>query len=124
MSNAEQLEYWNGEAGRRWARDDDTMARLLRPICEALLDHAALEGCRNALDIGCGGGSQSIMLAQRLGESARVLGVDISEPMLEVARRNTRVPAQGRGRSNSCRPMPPPMISGQPVSTCCFPVSG
>ncbi len=97
MRNAEQLEYWNGEAGRRWARDDETMARLLRPICEALLDHAALEGCRNALDIGCGGGSQSIMLAQRLGESARVLGVDISEPMLEVARRNARAPAQGRG---------------------------
>ena len=76
MRNAEQLEYWNGEAGRRWARDDDTMARLLRPICEALLDHAALEGCRNALDIGCGGGSQSIMLAQRLGESARVQRVE------------------------------------------------
>jgi SAM-dependent methyltransferase len=86
MGNAEQIEYWNGEAGKRWAREDSTMARLLAPISEALLDHAAVEGCRNALDIGCGGGSQSLLLARRLGAGASVLGVDVSEPMLEVAR--------------------------------------
>ncbi len=96
QQNAEQIEYWNGEAGKRWAQDDDTMARLLRPITEGLLDHAALEGCNSALDIGCGGGSQSVMLAQRLGAGARVLGVDISEPMLEVARDKAGIPAQGR----------------------------
>ncbi|RLA46439.1 MAG: class I SAM-dependent methyltransferase [Gammaproteobacteria bacterium] len=85
MSNSEQIEYWNGEAGERWAREDETMARLLHPVSTALLDHAAIEGCLNALDIGCGGGSQSMMLAARLGPNARVLGLDISEPMLEVA---------------------------------------
>jgi SAM-dependent methyltransferase len=93
VQNTEQIEYWNGEAGRRWAQDDETMARLLRPISQALLDHASLEGCKNALDVGCGGGSQSLMLAQRLGAGARVLGVDISEPMLEVARSKAGTPA-------------------------------
>jgi len=96
MRNSEQIEYWNGEAGKRWAQDDDTMARLLGPISEALLAHAPLDGCKSALDVGCGGGSQSLMLAQRLGETARVLGVDISEPMLEVARRKAETPAAGR----------------------------
>jgi ubiquinone/menaquinone biosynthesis C-methylase UbiE len=96
MGNSEQIEYWNGEAGKRWAQDDDTMARLLGPISQALLDHAQLDGCKSALDVGCGGGSQSLMLAQRLGETARVLGVDISEPMLEVARRKAETPADGR----------------------------
>lgn len=96
MSNSEQIAYWNGEAGKRWAQDDDTMARLLGPISQALLDHAPLDGCKSALDVGCGGGSQSLMLAQRLGETARVLGVDISEPMLEVARRKADTPARGR----------------------------
>src|SRR6056297_3049594 len=85
MGNEEQIEYWNGEAGRRWAREDDVMARLLQPISEALLDHADIAHCRNALDVGCGGGSQTLLLAQRLGQGARVLGVDISAPMLEVA---------------------------------------
>ena len=85
MSNEEQIEYWNGEAGRRWAEQDAMMSRLLQPVCEALLDHAGVAGSRSALDIGCGGGSQSLMLAQRLGAGARVLGVDISAPMLAIA---------------------------------------
>jgi SAM-dependent methyltransferase len=86
MSNAEQFEYWNGDAGKRWALEDDTMARLLQPISLALLDHAAVKDCDSALDVGCGGGSQSMLLADRMGPGARVLGVDISGPMLEVAR--------------------------------------
>lgn len=89
MSNEEQVEYWNGEGGKRWAEDDDTMARLLQPITEALLSHVQLQDCRRALDVGCGGGSQSLMLARQLGEGATVLGVDISAPMLEVARSKT-----------------------------------
>jgi SAM-dependent methyltransferase len=86
VGNEEQIDYWNGDAGKRWAQDDNTMARLLLPINQALLDHASIENSQNALDIGCGGGSQSLMLAQRLGADARVLGVDISRPLLEVAR--------------------------------------
>lgn len=89
MQNKEQIEYWNGDAGKRWAKEDDLMARLLRPVCEALLDHADIAHCRNALDIGCGGGSQSLLLAQRLNNDANVLGVDISAPMLEVAQSKT-----------------------------------
>ena len=56
MSNEEQLEYWNGEAGERWAKDDATMERLLRPVTEALLDHARIKDSTSALDVGCGVG--------------------------------------------------------------------
>ena len=90
MNNQEQIDYWNGEAGKRWARDDAIMERLLRPVTEALLEHAGVEACRSALDIGCGGGSQSLLLAERIGEPGRVLGVDISGPMLAVAEAKTR----------------------------------
>jgi ubiquinone/menaquinone biosynthesis C-methylase UbiE len=84
--NAEQREYWNGEAGERWAQQDEMMAALLEPIARSLLEHADLSGVRGAVDIGCGGGSQSLLLAERLGPSGRVLGVDISGPLLAVAR--------------------------------------
>ena len=94
MSNDEQIAYWNGEAGQRWAQEDDTMARLLRPVSEALLAHADINACNSAIDVGCGGGSQSIMLAAALQSGASVLGVDISEPMLDVAR-GRAVPADG-----------------------------
>ena len=96
MSNTEQIEYWNGDAGKRWAQEDSTMARLLRPVSAALLEHAQLAGCHSALDIGCGGGSQSLMLAEKLGPGTRVLGVDISGPMLQVARDKIAGPGEDR----------------------------
>jgi SAM-dependent methyltransferase len=94
MSNEEQIEYWNGETGQRWAQRDEMMARLLKPVAQLLLDHADIEGCSRALDVGCGGGSQSRELAARLGAGASVTGMDISGPLLEVARGNsTATPA-------------------------------
>jgi len=90
MSNQEQIEYWNGQAGERWACEDDRMARLLRPVAVSLLDHIGVEPGASALDIGCGGGSQTVLLAERLGGTGRVLGVDISGPLLDVARAKTQ----------------------------------
>lgn len=86
MANEEQIEYWNGAAGQRWAESDALMERVLSPITAALLDHLPLDGCRQALDVGCGGGSQSLQLARALGPGSAVTGIDISAPMLEVAR--------------------------------------
>lgn len=90
MSNQEQIDYWNGESGQLWAKQDEVMARLLEPIAKALLDHAKLDQCKHVVDVGCGGGSQSRLLAQRLGAGARVTGIDISEPLLAVAQSNNR----------------------------------
>ena len=51
---------------------------------------------KTVCDIGCGGGSQSLLLAQQLGADARVLGLDISAPMLEVARGKLKDDDTGR----------------------------
>ena len=32
MSNEEQIAYWNGEAGRKWAGRDAMMSQMLAPI--------------------------------------------------------------------------------------------
>lgn len=88
MNNAEQLAYWNGEAGRKWADNDAMMAQMLAPVARGLLQHANVEGAQRALDVGCGGGSETLMLAEHLGPQASVLGVDISAPLLAVARQS------------------------------------
>jgi SAM-dependent methyltransferase len=85
MSNEEQIAYWNGEAGRKWADRDTQMAKTLAPIARDLMDHAAVDKAECVLDVGCGGGSETLMLASRLGPDACILGVDVSAPMLEVA---------------------------------------
>ncbi len=84
--NAEQIEYWNGEAGATWSERDGEMDAMLRPLGEAVIDRAGLTAGEKVLDIGCGCGATSALLAERVGPGGCVLGVDISAPMLERAR--------------------------------------
>ncbi len=86
MANEAQQEYWNGEVGERWAERDDFMARLLEPAAFALLEKISPISGIDAIDIGCGGGSQTMTLAEKIGMGGSVLGVDISEPLLSRAR--------------------------------------
>jgi len=85
VSNEEQIAYWNGDAGHRWAQKDDMMSAMLQPIAVDLLQHADLGACRRVLDVGCGGGSETLMLASALHDGASVVGVDVSTPLLTVA---------------------------------------
>lgn len=59
---------------------------LFRPFAEALLDHVDPGGGERVLDIACGTGIVARLAKERLGDGARVVGVDVSAPMLEVAR--------------------------------------
>ena len=40
------------------------------------------------LDLGCGAGLDSLLAARRVGPTGRVIGVDLTEPMVEKARAN------------------------------------
>jgi SAM-dependent methyltransferase len=83
--NAPQIEYWNGPAGDRWARLADTQDLMIGGMGEAAMEACAIEPGHSVLDIGCGSGSTTLDLAARVGPEGRVLGIDISTPMLEVA---------------------------------------
>ncbi len=85
-SNAEQIEYWNGAVGERWAAFQDVLDKALGAISDAALAFAAAKPGERALDIGCGCGTTTYALAKAVGPSGSVTGVDISEPMLKVAR--------------------------------------
>ena len=79
--NADQLAYWNGDAGEKWAQLQARLDALFAPISAAAVagDHV--------LDIGCGCGATVLALAEAVGTLGRVTGVDISAPMLAVAER-------------------------------------
>ena len=81
--NAEQIEFWNGEAGATWARRQQRMDALLGPISDAALRACTAKAGDRVLDVGCGCGETTLRLAQR---GATATGVDISKPMLERAR--------------------------------------
>lgn len=89
--NADQVAYWNGPAGERWRARQEDQDTLLTPISNLLLQKAAPRAGEVVLDVGCGCGFTTVELAKRVVPGGRVLGVDISGPMLERARE--RAPA-------------------------------
>ena len=84
--NADQIAYWNGTGGRRWADRQPVQDILLRPIADILIDRAKIKSGERILDIGCGSGSTSFAFAQAVGPSGHVTGIDILAPMLARAR--------------------------------------
>lgn len=89
--NADQVAYWNGPNGERWRARQQDHDVLLAPVADMLLERAAPSAGQFVLDIGCGCGTTSIELARRVMPGGRVVGVDISAPMLQRARE--RAPA-------------------------------
>jgi ubiquinone/menaquinone biosynthesis C-methylase UbiE len=89
-SNATEIAYWNNAGGRNWVRRQKGQDTILAPISQAAIERAAVRPGEHVVDIGCGTGATSIALGERVGPSGRVLGVDVSEPML--ARAAERLP--------------------------------
>lgn len=81
--------YWNEEAGPRWVAAQEALDRMMAPITEVLLDAAAPAAGEVAIDVGCGCGTTTVALAERVGSRGRVLGVDVSGPMLARAAERT-----------------------------------
>jgi len=85
-ANAAQVAYWNETAGRTWADLQDRIDRQIRPLGLAAMQRLAPAPGEQVVDVGCGCGDTSLELARRVGPEGGVLGLDISAPMLEVAR--------------------------------------
>lgn len=94
--NTDEYEAWNGDSGHRWVADADRRDRVLAPVAEALLAAAHLAPGEGVVDIGCGCGATTLAAARAVGPTGAVYGIDLSEPMLDVARRR----AETSGLSN------------------------
>jgi ubiquinone/menaquinone biosynthesis C-methylase UbiE len=87
--NADQIAYWNGAGGQRWAQRQPVQDILLQPIADILIDRAKIRSGERVLDVGCGSGSTTFAFAKAVGPGGNVTGIDISEPMLARAREVT-----------------------------------
>lgn len=85
--NQTQHETWNGDSGERWVADADRRDAVLAPVAEALLAASRIQPGESILDVGCGCGATTITAASLAGPDGSAHGIDLSEPMLAVARR-------------------------------------
>jgi SAM-dependent methyltransferase len=86
QGNADQIAYWNGPGGQRWANRQQTQDILLAPIADLVIDRARIKAGERVIDVGCGSGAVSIAVGAKVGRGGRVLGIDVSSPMLARAR--------------------------------------
>lgn len=86
MNNEAQIDYWNGPAGQKWVDQSNRLDAMLAPFADAALEAASIEQGERALDIGCGAGALTLRAADLAGGTAS-LGVDVSEPLLKLAKR-------------------------------------
>jgi SAM-dependent methyltransferase len=84
--NHEQIALWNSSAGRAWTESQAFMDQMLLPFEQLLVEVVGTGPCSRLLDIGCGTGATTLALGRSLGPQSQCIGVDVSEPMLALAR--------------------------------------
>lgn len=72
---------------------DRLVTQLSAPVAARLVALAGLTPNNHVLDVGSGTGIVALRAASTMGPSGKVVGIDLSDGMLEVARQN----AQGQG---------------------------
>jgi SAM-dependent methyltransferase len=78
--------YWNDAAGPEWVGLERDFDVALAPFADELIRRAAPAPGEHVLDVGCGFGTTTLALARAVGHDGRVMGLDISEPLLSRAR--------------------------------------
>lgn len=76
---------WNGDSGNRWAANLARLDVMLEEFGSAAIRAANAQPGEQILDIGCGSGTSTLALSEQIGPDGYILGVDISEQLVEVA---------------------------------------
>ena len=79
-------DYWKEDGGQRWADMIDATENSISVFDDKLFEKASISEGEIVLDVGCGGGTTSIEIAQRVTANGHVTGLDISVPILNIAR--------------------------------------
>ena len=76
---------------RRFAATYDTTMSWLNPVREAAFQHLDLKPGESVLDLGCGTGISFERLHRDVGPEGRIIGVELSPEMLELARQRVEL---------------------------------
>ena len=86
--NNEQYDYWNSGIGQKWVKEDNSLNERFAILTKEFFSRASINKNDKVLDIGCGGGITSFEASKLAGKDGYVLGADISEILLNLAKKN------------------------------------
>jgi SAM-dependent methyltransferase len=84
--NSDMRAGWNGESGANWVERQAQFDGMLVPWGALVAETAAVAAGERVLDVGCGNGATTRAAAVAAGAGGQAVGVDLSEPMLDLAR--------------------------------------
>ncbi len=80
-----QVGEWEGRVGRKWAAEWRRTDRSFGGLTDELLARIRVLPFSKVLDVGCGAGELSLAVS-RINSASEIIGVDISEDLLDAAR--------------------------------------
>jgi len=86
VANEEAIEAWNGPLFDRFVRFRDIVITGLGAHGEVALELYPPQSGQRVLDVGCGFGDTTQRIAELVGPSGEVVGVDVAERFIEVSR--------------------------------------
>lgn len=84
---SQDREHWVGEGGRHWLAHIDRFEAMIKPVGEALIEKARFRPGEKVVDVGCGGGVNSLQIARLVSPGGKVLGIDVAHILIEHAER-------------------------------------
>lgn len=88
-SNAAMAQLWDGPSGEFWVEHADVFESQVAAYLGHYLAATGIGPGDRVLDVGCGSGQTAREAARLAGPNGQVTGIDLSGPMLKLARRRT-----------------------------------
>jgi len=84
--NRDQISFWNSDAASKWVEFNEVLDHRLKSYSDLVMGRANPAPGDHVLDVGCGCGGTTLDLAARVAPGGTVTGLDVSVPMLALAR--------------------------------------
>lgn len=82
------IKQWS-ESAPYWEKHRDVIREMFAPVTQALIAEAGIREGSTVLDVATGPGEPALSIADGLGPSGKVVGVDLVPEMVEAARRES-----------------------------------
>ncbi len=88
--NSDEIEYWNSAAGQIWTDSNRLLDHMFEPLADLAIARTAPKPGERVLDIGCGCGTTTLLVAERVAPGGTITALDVSTLMLAKARERAK----------------------------------